>query len=149
MWNRKLPSRDGTPTRSAGIAFSKLVHYGYGGLLLSDRRPSVADPNSARKGHRAWVGYRISSLPQPTRTVMFADSTRRIVGRLLPQKDILPSIDVAFRDGAARAAASPRVHGRHSGNASSPRTAQPLSRSPWPTSCWPQSRPAARRSSTP
>ncbi|MEO1320253.1 MAG: hypothetical protein AAFV30_06750, partial [Pseudomonadota bacterium] len=88
------------------------------GLLLGDRHPAFDAPTPATKGHRSWVGYRIASIERPTSTVMFADSARRIVGRLVPQKDLLPAIDVDFDQVGSRASASPNVHGRHGRNAS-------------------------------
>ena len=105
-------------TREIGLAYPQLVHYGYNGLLLGEKHPNFNAASASEPGYRRWVGHRVSALEQPARTVMFADSAQRLVGRLIPQRDLLPALDEWFADGSPRAFSSPSAHGRHSGRAS-------------------------------
>jgi prepilin-type N-terminal cleavage/methylation domain-containing protein/prepilin-type processing-associated H-X9-DG protein len=105
-------------TREIGLAYPQLVHYGYNGLLLGEKHPNFNAVSPEEFGYRRWVGYRQSALERPARTAMFADSAQRLVGRLIPQRDILPPVDEWFEDGSPRAFSRPSAHGRHSSRAS-------------------------------
>ncbi len=101
-------------TRNIGLAYPNLVHYGYNGLMLGRKDPNFNTLDQSADGYRTWIGYTKAAVPQPAKTVLFADTARRLAGRLLPQKDVLPPVDEFFADGSPRAFASPTAHGRHS-----------------------------------
>ncbi len=106
-------------TKKVNLAYPQLVHYGYNGLLLGYKHPDFNTMDQKDPGYRTWIGYRIGSIRDPARTVMFADSAQRVAKMFIPQKDLYPPLDVWFDNGEIRSIATPSVHGRHTGNRAS------------------------------
>lgn len=97
------------------LAYPVDVHYGYNGLLLSERHGNFygSDPNA--EGYRCWIGLLASRVRNPPSTVMFADSADLMMGQLIPTPTLCPPLPVYAKDGSLRAKPLPSFHGRHPG----------------------------------
>jgi prepilin-type N-terminal cleavage/methylation domain-containing protein/prepilin-type processing-associated H-X9-DG protein len=99
--------------RQYGLAYPVAVDYGYNGLLLGEKHANFYSSDSSVEGYRMWVGYRPEQIDRPSTTVMFGDAAQFMLGQVVPNPTISPTIAVNLPDGRPRATVEATAHARH------------------------------------